>query len=497
LNTQEAKDPGRQFITREGLADYVSDNVSRITNKKQRPTDLSDPKTEPPLADLNQPGLSPFDTPEVSKLNIYGQQDPTRRGRRTVPAKPPSGPIQGYPDELARTIDIENQGEDILLKYLKGDEIALDENDFRACQNSFHELLASEPGSPYLSAREAFCQGRAEMFQASQQKAQSRDQAEATSRNAEELLEKAIRLDPGAAYPYNALGLLWLERSRYDLARAAFEDASHWAPDWAYPRHNLALTLVQSGDYEAAVATYKDAIAMAPQYFYLPYSLGLVYQRMNRLDDAEEYYRRAASLAPARPEPYTGIGAVRVLRGQWKQAEIYFRKALEQPDPLPVAAQAARHNLAMTLARNSGGAEAVRLWKQNSGYLPSELTLAQYQENEARHLGWRDPAANTAAIDQYRKVLSLSGGELHIQMSLAEVLRQAGRVQEAIAHNQSIAAAEPRNVAALENLGDLFMLDHRPSEACDAWQRALAADAKSPVRKRMLQKLRACTGWSR
>jgi len=52
-------------------------------------------------------------------------------------------------------------------------------------------------------------------------------------------------------------------------------------------------------------------------------------------------------------------------------------------------------------------------------------------------------------------------------------------------------------VAALENLGDLFMLDHRPSEACDAWQRALAADAKSPVRKRMLQKLRACTGWSR
>ena len=128
--------------------------------------------------------------------------------------------------------------------------------------------------SLYLEGREDFFSGRAMLF--------DKKFADAAG-----LIEQSVRIDPGAAYAYNALGIAYLEQAQFDKAIPAFRDAFRRAPHWSYPLHNEALAHIEAGEYQPAIRLYVQAMKLTPQYSYLPYNLGLVYQRLNRRSDAE------------------------------------------------------------------------------------------------------------------------------------------------------------------------------------------------------------------
>jgi hypothetical protein len=141
LNTQEAMDADGQFVTLADLTNYVTQNVSFVTRNKQLPTSVLGASLDTRVADLTKTGLSSFAAPAVSQLRLPTESLRVPRGRGNHPPKPQQDRGPDYPEELARTIGIENRGEDILLKYLRGDEVAQNENDFRDCREAFHELL--------------------------------------------------------------------------------------------------------------------------------------------------------------------------------------------------------------------------------------------------------------------------------------------------------------------------------------------------------------------
>ena len=129
--------------------------------------------------------------------------------------------------------------------------------------------------SLFLEGREDFFDGRALLFDK-----KFADAGESASSN-------SVRIDPGAAYGYNALGIAYLEQGQFDKAIPAFRDAFRRAPHWSYPLHNEALAYVETGDYQLAIRLYQQAMRLTPEYSYLPYNLGLVYQRLNRRKDAK------------------------------------------------------------------------------------------------------------------------------------------------------------------------------------------------------------------
>ena len=90
--------------------------------------------------------------------------------------------------------------------------------------------------SLFLEGRQDFFQGRALLF-------------DKKFPEAANLLEQAVRIDPGAAYGFNALGIAYLEQAQYDKAIPAFRDAVRRAQHWSYPLHNEALAYVETGDY--------------------------------------------------------------------------------------------------------------------------------------------------------------------------------------------------------------------------------------------------------
>ena len=139
-----------------------------------------------------------------------------------------------------------DQAQQVLLKYLTGDQQHKQtQQEFDAGSQYMEAATRLTPESLYLEGRKDFFHGRAMLF----------------TKNYPAAAKPAgtipVRIDPGAAYAFNALGISYLEQADFRKAIPAFRDAAHRAPLWSYPLHNLSLAYVESGDYRGAIRSYQ------------------------------------------------------------------------------------------------------------------------------------------------------------------------------------------------------------------------------------------------
>src|SRR5262249_29909183 len=241
-------------------------------------------------------------------------------------------------------IALEDRGQEILSRYLEGDEVPQTKADFDRCARLFEEAFKIRPEAEFNRSRALFCRGGARVFDGQYDDAQR-------------LLDSSIQIDPRRAYAYNALGIAHLERiartgQGFDAAAGAFQTAMRYAPYWAYPIHNLALVSSERGDYDGAIRLYQYAMSIAPRYSYLPYNLGLLYTRLGDFDNAGLWFQKARQVLetngtqpsgawPARARVWNALGTVARSQGRDARAMELFERALAD-DP---ADRNARHNL--------------------------------------------------------------------------------------------------------------------------------------------------------
>jgi tetratricopeptide (TPR) repeat protein len=365
-------------------------------------------------------------------------------------------------------IALENKAQEVLLRYLAGDESPQSRDEFQGGARYMDAARTLTQESLFLEGRQDFFQGRALLF-------------DKKFPEAANLLEQSVRIDPGAAYGFNALGIAYLEQAQYDKAIPAFRDAVRRAQHWSYPLHNEALAYVETGDYRSAIRAYQEAIRLTPQYSYLPYNLGLVYQRLNRRKDAETAYTKAEMLAPDSALPYNALGTLKASEGKRADAEKLYQQAL-QKDPSLLAA---RHNLALLIVDQQGRSpEAIQLWRQNltqsPDYLPSRLSLAGA-------LASGDD--NAQAIDEYRKVLEAKPEYVAARIALADLLAKTGDRDGALDQLRQVTKQDSQDPDLFERIGDLEAARQHPAEARAAYQSALGLKPPRAVRKRIENKL--------
>jgi tetratricopeptide (TPR) repeat protein len=386
-------------------------------------------------------------------------------------------------------VALEDQGQQVLLRYLQGDQVTQDAQNFETGALYFEGARLLTPESLVLESKELFCRGRALLF--------ARRFNEAMP-----LLERAARLDARGAYSFNALGIAYLEQADYARATDAFRDAIRLAPYWVYPRHNLALTQTEQGQYAAALATYQDARALAPNYSYVAYNMGHVYQRIRLNREAETMYREAARIAtkarddgtrtsPAgrwseRAEVWNALATLDEDRSRYDRAQQLLRQALADD----AQSFTARHNLARLLARRAPSAEAEQLWRQNLAddptYLPSRFALAAYLERNGR-------LEESAA--EYQTVLGInasdgSSGLAGTRELLSDVYVKLGRLPDAISALTPALKENSGNPRLLEKIGDLYVQAGN-SQKEEAFRAALAAYKIRADQNRVKRKLRA------
>ena len=139
---------------------------------------------------------------------------------------------------------------------------------------------------------------------------------------------EAITLDPNVPVYHNALGLLYLELSRPDLALAEFKTATGIDETYADAHLNTGVALAEAGRWEEAVTAYRKAVAIptlsaAPAAYQ---NLGLALYHLKRYREAEEALRFALSLDPRMEAAYYNLGLLFVAEGRPEDAKAAFRR---------------------------------------------------------------------------------------------------------------------------------------------------------------------------
>lgn len=466
------------------LSQYVTDSVIKATWRTQHPFDASTMRdTETVLlADLSRKGIQLPRWDPVPK-GAFKSKSLDTPGSPYIPQPYPVPPDEAGLEQLIRA---EEQGQEVMLKYLEGDEIPQVRADFEFGRDRYREARALAPGSLYLESREEFFEGRLLIFD------KKYDEAIAH-------LETAIRLNPKSPSPYNALGIAYLEMGRYSEAAAAFEAAIARSWYWPYPRHNLALAYMEMGRYEPAIFAYRKAMELAPEYSYLPYNLGLVFYKMNRRREAEDAYLEAKRLADERARkapsavraeayaersamPLIALGLLKAHDGRPVEAAKDYNDALAFLSPYPGNRNipVARHNLALLLARKKETwAEAERLLTMNlnAGYLPSRQRMAE----------WLVERGETAeAVVHFQALLAAKPEYTAARLKLAEQLEKLGDAANERCQLEEGRQMDPLNVKVLIALARFENGQNASAAAREAYQAALQ-NAVDPKLRRSIQ----------
>jgi tetratricopeptide (TPR) repeat protein len=482
------------------LIKYVSDQVPMATANKQHPREFGTYDNMMRLSDTRKPGIDVaqwrlmMDSRDGGPLYLAGAPQLASGAQaeldrftsaidagRLLPADPNNaftalGAVKSavtaeqYQErENQLRVALENKGQQVLLRYLAGEETPQSRDEFQSGARYMDAARTLTQESLFLEGRQDFFQGRALLF-------------DKKFPEAANLLEEAVRIDPGAAYGFNALGIAYLEQADYDKAIPAFRDSVRRAQHWSYPLHNLALAYVETGDYRSAIRAYQEAIRLTPQYSYLPYNLGLVYQRLNRRKEAETEYAKAKMLAPNSAEPYNALGTLKASEGKRAEAEQLYRQALQKSPSL----LAARHNLALLLAAQKGREkDAIELWRENlrqsADYLPSRLSLASALAAQGDNAG---------AVEEYRKILEAKPDYVAARIALADVLIKTNDRDGALDQLHQATKRDSQDPALFERIGDLEAARQHQAEARTAYQSALGLKPERGMRKRIETKLK-------
>ena len=487
------------------LIDYVQGNVKKLTGDKQHPREFGNMANETKLSDLSKPGIQLariktfYDSrtgeplllaqaagaPPISP-QAEGDIDAFRaaiQARHILPDDPGSawnyvdrlraelGPEPMFLQENLLRVALEDQAQQVLLKYLSGGQTPQVKTDFENGAKYMDAALRLTNESLYLQARDTFFSGRSLLF--------DKQYAQAT-----DLLEQSVRTDPGEAYAYNALGISYLEQAKFQQALPAFRDAARRAPNWSYPLLGIALTYEQAGNNAAAVRTYQQAMKQTPQYGFWAYNLGFLYQKMNRRSDAESQYRKAMAMMPNSGMPLNALGTLKASETKNAEAEKFYREALAKDQTLEVQTEA-RHNLAVLLSTiKDRQAEAIALWQQNlqanPAYLNSRISLAEFLAQRADTSG---------AIEQYRLVVAAKPEYVAARTALAELLIKSNQTQAGLDELRAASRLDAENAAVWERIGDVEKSLNHTAEARDAYATALKLESAKADQKRLRTKM--------
>ena len=155
--------------------------------------------------------------------------------------------------------------------------------------DAYERLKVLRPNDQGLEVRQIFCRGRLQI-------------AERRFAEAAVTLEKSLKLDPGFACAYNALGVALGKLNRPKEARQAFDTAAALTPEWALPPFQIASQYIAAGDLRKAQPYLEKAVAYNPRSVGTRWSLLHVDRLLGQMSEVErqaaELIRQDPSYAP-------------------------------------------------------------------------------------------------------------------------------------------------------------------------------------------------------
>ncbi|MGY8631823.1 tetratricopeptide repeat protein [Bradyrhizobium sp. 14AA] len=166
---------------------------------------------------------------------------------------------------------------------------------------------------------------------------------------AQQLLERAIAIDPRSHEAHNNLAAVYFVLQKFEAARACQEKAIALKPNFAPALTGLGNTLLQMNLPEQAIEMYDRAIKLKPDYADALCNRGLAELALGQFDRARQSFERAVLFQPRHAEALVGKGVVSIELKHYDEAEAALAAALAiRPGSPKVLAHRGRLNFALS-----------------------------------------------------------------------------------------------------------------------------------------------------
>jgi tetratricopeptide (TPR) repeat protein len=218
--------------------------------------------------------------------------------------------------EMSLSSVFESIGQKAINAYVQSSGAERTRGMFYEAAEAYRLMKTIQPNVPReTEAKHLFCGGRAMI-------------EELRFDDAVVQLNKAVTLDPRAAYAYHALGEAYQGLKKPDLALAAMRRASELSPAWALPRIQLGAIYLEQGMSGEAEEALNEAARIDPDNYMPREELARFYLKEGSIEEAALEADKAISLGSNTGGSYLVQGQVYEKMKVWRLAADAYEKGL-------------------------------------------------------------------------------------------------------------------------------------------------------------------------
>ena len=173
--------------------------------------------------------------------------------------------------------------------------------------------------------------------------------ADGDSARAEEVLKRAIEIDPLHTETFGLLTSLYVKQNRIEEARRVFDETARTQPDNVAGRLMSAMLVHAQGNVPEARKRYEEILTIEPRTTIAANNLAsILTDAGENLDVAERWAETAIDLVPTHAGVHDTLGMVYYRRQRYREALQRFQQSVELAPHNAVY----RYHLAMVYAKN-------------------------------------------------------------------------------------------------------------------------------------------------
>ncbi len=283
----------------------------------------------------------------------------------------------------------------------------------------------------------------------------------------ETILRQLLEQNADIANAWQLRGRAALAQDRLTDAAACFIRAAKLSDKDALPHALLAEILEKMNKPAEAAASWREALDRAPDDAVYHARFAAALQRLGNSSDAIQHYRAALALRADWPEIHSNLAAALLAAGQVAEATAACEAALALDPDLT----SALNNLGLALCSLDRHGEAIAPLRKALSLAPDNLKTAhnlavvQHREGDV-----------VLAETTLRALLDRRPNWPEAQRSLGNLLREAGKPDEAAHYYRAVLAGLPLDFKTYGNLGLVLLNQNRPHDAIAVYEKALALE---------------------